>query len=78
MNARGIRELDHREGDGIEVSLLWRDVDDTVYIALVDHRCEEQFIEQVDPAAARDAFHHPYAYRHEHRALEAEVPKCAT
>jgi hypothetical protein len=63
MDARSLRELDHREGDGIEVSLLWQPADNSVYLAVTDHRRREQFTERVDPAAARDAFQHPYSYR---------------
>lgn len=63
MDACSLRELDYRQGDGIEVALLWQADDNSVSIAVVDHHLREQFAERVDPAAARDAFEHPYAYR---------------
>lgn len=62
MGARGIRELDHRENDGIEVSLLWEQASNFVYVSVVDHHLHEACTQRVDPAAARDAFLHPYAY----------------
>jgi hypothetical protein len=63
MDARSLRELDHRESNGIEISLLWQADDNSVYLAVTDHHQQDQFIERVDPAVARDAFEHPYSYR---------------
>jgi hypothetical protein len=63
MDARTLLELDHREGDGIEVSLLWQASDNSVYLAVVDHHLGDRFTERVDPATAREAFQHPYAHR---------------
>lgn len=58
----GIRELDHRTGDGIEVRLLWNSRTDQVTIAVEDERSGEAFVLDVPGADARDAFNHPYAY----------------
>ena len=77
MDVAKLRELDHREGDGIEVSLLWRAADDSVHVSVVDHRMQEQFTERVDPTAAHDAFQHPYAY-HPRRARQEESARCAS
>jgi hypothetical protein len=62
-DAPDLRELDRRKGDGFDVSLLWQPSDDGVYVAVIDGRTHEEFMERIDPAAALDAFHHPYAYR---------------
>ena len=58
----GIRELDHRNNDGIEVWLLWDSHADRVFVSVEDHRRDRSFHMSVDAADALDAFHHPYAY----------------
>ena len=58
----GIRELDHRKGDGIEVKLLWNSRTDQVTIAVEDEHSGEAWVLDVPGANARDAFNHPYAY----------------
>ena len=59
----GIRELDQRVTDGIDVRLLWDSVTDRVSVAVEDHRTGELFeLPVVDPNDALTAFHHPYAY----------------
>jgi hypothetical protein len=57
-----IRELDHRTGDGIEVSLFWNSRTDRVSVAVADERSGESFELEVDSSDALAAFHHPYAY----------------
>lgn len=56
------RELDHRSGDGLEVTLLWSAVTDRVYVAVTDERQGTTVEIEVDPARAYDAFLHPFAY----------------
>lgn len=56
------RELAHRTGDGIEVTLFWNQPTDRVTIALFDTRSEEAFEFEIDGKAALYAFNHPYAY----------------
>lgn len=58
----GPRELDHRESDGIAVTLLWYDDSNRVVIRVVDSRTEEEFELEVAASDALDAFHHPHAY----------------
>jgi len=58
----GVRELDHRNSDGIDVRLLWNSRTDRVSIAVEDERSGEAFVLDVPSADARDAFEHPYAY----------------
>jgi len=55
-------ELDRREGDGIEVSLLWRKDGNVVSVAVHDDRTGDNFELVVPPDRARDAFAHPFAY----------------
>jgi hypothetical protein len=57
-----LRELDHRRGDGYDVTLLWSARSGKVYVAVEDARTSEAFRIAVDPARALDAFNHPYAY----------------
>jgi hypothetical protein len=57
-----LRELDHRRGDGFDVTLLWSSRSGKVYVAVEDARTSEAFRIAVDPAHALDAFNHPYAY----------------
>jgi len=57
-----IRELDHRSGDGIDVTLLWYPDTSRVSVAVVDVRSGEAFELTVPPADALEAFRHPYAY----------------
>jgi hypothetical protein len=55
-------ELDHRESDGIEVSLLWNLGTASVSIYVFDSKTNDGFETRVAPEKALDAFHHPYAY----------------
>jgi D-alanyl-D-alanine dipeptidase len=56
------RELDHRNGDGIDVTLLWDPHADCISVAVIDERTGEVLTFGVDSADAVQAFHHPYAY----------------
>ena len=56
------RELAHRVSDGIEVQLLWSADDDSVSVAVCDHRDGVVFELPVAPERALHAFHHPFAY----------------
>jgi hypothetical protein len=56
------RELDHRENDGIAVTLLWYEETNLLTVRVVDSRTEEEFELDVAARDALDAFQHPYAY----------------
>ena len=56
------RELDYREGDGLEVTLIWYPAEDAIAVKVLDTRTGERYEIPVDPASARDAFDHPFAY----------------
>jgi hypothetical protein len=56
------RELAHRVADQIEVQLLWSTADDTVSIAVRDHRDGVVLDFPVARERAMHAFNHPFAY----------------
>jgi hypothetical protein len=57
-----LKELAHREQDGIAVTLLWNAKTNEVSIQLVDQRIERDLAFTVANDAALDAFAHPFAY----------------
>ncbi|HEV8249135.1 MAG TPA: hypothetical protein VGQ15_04130 [Gaiellaceae bacterium] len=57
----GIRELDHRSGDGLEVTLFWSPATGA-FVAVEDQREGASFQIPVDAADALEAFRHPYAF----------------
>jgi hypothetical protein len=59
---RTIEELDHRESNGISVSLLWnRDTNDLT-VRVADSAEDEEFELGCAAHEALDVFRHPYAY----------------
>jgi hypothetical protein len=60
--ANRFQELDYRESNGIQVSLLWNRSDNSVSVAVFDVRSDETFEIAVAADFALDAFHHPFAY----------------
>jgi len=56
------RELAQREGDGIEVRLLWSKSTGRVKVIVVDSKFDEEFVLVVAGADALAAFNHPFAY----------------
>jgi hypothetical protein len=65
LNTPTFEELDYREIDGLEVSLLWNPKDNELSIFVADTKIEEIFEVVVEPKQARDAFVHPFAYIHQ-------------
>jgi hypothetical protein len=65
-----MRELDCRTGEGLEVTLLWSERTGEVVVSVDDRRTEESFRLAVDPAAALDAFRHPYSYGRRRRSVD--------
>ncbi len=57
-----LRELDSREGDGLEVSLLWSPDSNQLAVLVIDELEGEEFALEVSPAEALDVYRHPYAY----------------
>ena len=56
------RELAHRFGAGIDVTLYWDAVEEVVTVEVVDLAAGENFELAVPRSRALDAFHHPFAY----------------
>jgi hypothetical protein len=56
------RELDHRESDGVSVTLLWYEDSNRVTLHVIDSDSDEEFDLEVAGRDALDAFRHPYAY----------------
>jgi hypothetical protein len=56
------RELAQREGDGIEVRLLWSKSADRVKVTVADSKFDEEFVIDAAGADALAAFNHPFAY----------------
>lgn len=68
-------ELDYRESDGIEVSLLWsRDTND-LSVLVVDTKTDELLELRIRPHEAMDAFHHPFAYAERRTLVDSLVPE---
>ena len=55
-------ELAHRATSDVDVTLLWRQVDNMVTLRLVEVGTGVEFEFGVRPEDALDAFNHPYAY----------------
>ena len=67
MNVQAIeraksRELAHRVTSCVEVTLLWRKLDNALTLRLVEAATGIEFEFTVQPEDALDAFNHPYAY----------------
>ena len=60
---REMRELDHRVGDGFEVTLLWSEEDGSLKVVVNDWRSDVKFEVDATPDTALDVFKHPFAYR---------------
>jgi hypothetical protein len=61
--AQEMRELDHRIGDGFEVTLLWGADDGELKVVVNDWRTDEKFEVAATPENALEVFKHPFAYR---------------
>jgi hypothetical protein len=56
------RELAYREGDGLEVTLLWQPTTDELTVCVCDHRRGAYFEIRPEGSSALDVFYHPYSY----------------
>lgn len=64
-----LRELAHRANNGLEVSLVWSELENRLSVRVSDTRSGQRFVLDVENDDALDVFYHPYAYA----ALQAEV-----
>ena len=69
-------ELDYRESDGIQVSLLWSRATNHLSVLVFDTKTGEQVELRVEAREALDAFRHPFAYTETHTVTDvlATVP----
>ena len=58
-----MRGLDHRVGDGFEVTLLWAEDGGDLKVVVRDWRTDETFEIEARADNAMDVFKHPFAYR---------------
>jgi hypothetical protein len=59
-----LTELDHRENDGISVTLWWITPEDTLMVSVHDNKTHEDFtLNDIPRDKAREYFIHPYAER---------------
>ena len=71
------RELAHRTGNGIEVTLLWIKSTNAVTISVLDSHSGEELEFEVDGCRALDAFNHPYAYAAAVRVRSTQTSRLA-
>jgi len=56
------RELAFRADDGIEVSLVWNELEDRLTVTVFDSRSGEVLVLDAGHDNALDVFYHPYAH----------------
>ncbi len=56
------RELARREGDGLDITLLWSRSADRVKVTVLDQRLHALFEIDINGADALCAFEHPFAF----------------
>jgi hypothetical protein len=57
-----LRELAHRNANGIDVSLIWDADADRAFVLVLDEVHGTAFHVEVEDANPMDVFHHPYVY----------------
>ena len=63
-----LRELAYRESDGIEVTLFWDAVRDTLTVSVIDEKTGVAFTLDAARDKALDVFNHPFSYAASHHA----------
>ena len=56
------RELAQRDGDGLDVRLIWSDATDALKVIVTDSKLGETIIVPVEAENPLEVFHHPFAY----------------
>jgi hypothetical protein len=56
------RELAYRASDGLEVALLWNELDDRLEVTVSDSRSGDRFVIDAKGDQALDVFYHPFAH----------------
>lgn len=62
VSDKGISKLSSRSENGVDVALLWRQCDNTVIVAVVDHHNGDAFLLDVRENDNPLEMFHPYAY----------------
>jgi hypothetical protein len=57
-----MRELAYREGDGMSVTLLWREADDALVVVVFDERAGTVLQVPAERHNALQVFRHPHAF----------------
>jgi hypothetical protein len=60
------RELDRRNSGGVEVTLLWNELDDSLVVAMSNAARGAHAEFRTEPSVAREAFNHPFPYATAH------------
>lgn len=63
-------DLLSREGDGVEVTLLWNVRAESLSVFVWDCTTTSTFEIAVEPSEALDAFEHPFVYRERSRTVD--------
>ncbi len=66
-----LKELAHRAGDGVEVSLYWSSATGSLTVVVDDTRMDVQFELQARADNALEVFYHPFAYAPSRAAAQA-------
>jgi hypothetical protein len=56
------RELAQREGDGLDVRLIWSKANNALKVIVTDAKLGETIIVPVQGENPLEVFHHPFAY----------------
>ena len=75
MSHAAVKELAHRNQNGLDVTLLWDPRSDEVSVEVVDHLEDSGFRLPIPGHLALDAFHHPYAYAQSHENRCDRLPQ---
>ena len=75
MSHAAVKELAHRNQNGLEVTLLWNPRSNEVSVEVIDHLDDSGFRLPIAGHLAFDAFHHPYAYAESHENQCDHLPQ---
>ncbi len=67
------RELCHRIGHGIEVTLVWIPGSERLQVAVLDKKRGHTLHIPVEPSRAMHVFHHPFPHAAAHRLLDGDA-----
>ena len=75
MSHVAVKELAHRNQNGLAVTLLWDPRSNEVSVEVIDQLDETGFRLPIAGHLALDAFHHPYAYAQSHDDHRDRLPQ---